>query len=125
MTLSSQFMNTLTSPKTVTSPNQFNRTLVTSPDQKSPAQFNLEDETSPSPHTYDARINSCRLAEHRRISFTKAKRFIEPNKPSALPTAGLYDTRPAVRVLLKEYAKVKFPQAKRDISPPPLKSPAK
>jgi hypothetical protein len=103
-----------------TSPNHM-RTFVTTPDSDSNTKvtpFKLEDETSPGPSYYNSRIHSCILAEHRQISFTKAKRFITANKPSALPTASLYDTRNAVHVLLKKFARVGFTQAKREISPP-------
>lgn len=74
-------------------------------------------EMSPGPTEYNTRINSCNLAEHRKISFTKAKRFLELRKPSATPHAGLYDTRPAVSLLLRRMARVRIPEAKRDISP--------
>jgi hypothetical protein len=74
-------------------------------------------EMSPGPDCYDTRVNSCYLAEHRKISFTRAKRFLEVNKPSATPNAALYDTRPAVSLLLRRMARVRIPEAKRDISP--------
>lgn len=38
-------------------------------------------------------------------------------KPNATPEAGLYDTSSAVHVLLKNMARVKITQAKRNISP--------
>jgi len=42
---------------------------------------------------------------------------LEVNKPSATPNAGLYDTRPAVSLLLRRMARVRIPEAKRDIAP--------
>lgn len=83
--------------------------------------FTLETETFPGPSTYAPAVNSCLLAPHRKIGFTRAKRFMETNRPSALPTASMYDTRPHIRLVMKEYAKVGFARATRDISPSPTK----
>lgn len=65
-------------------------------------------DNSPGPGNYNTRIDSTNLPEHRKISFTKTKRFFNMNKPSATPEAALYDTTSAVSVLLKKMARVKI-----------------
>lgn len=72
---------------------------------------------SPGPGNYETRIDSCNLAEHRRVSFTRTKRFFNMTRPAATPDAALYDTSCAVTVLLKRMGSVKIPEAKRDTSP--------
>lgn len=106
-------------PKMLSTFNTINTPRFTSPSKRAqtPHHVLASEELSPGPSDYETVVNSCWLAEHRKISFPKTKRFFNMNKPSATPQAGLYDTTPAVGLLLRRMARVKIAQAKREVSP--------